>query len=370
MKKTTQRIPVVVLGARDHGKSTLISKLLLETASISHVRFAEAKKAAEVLGVTFELAHVLDSFRVERTKGMTIDTTRAIVNLGGRMYEFIDVPGHEELIKNRLTGASNATSGIWVIAANEGITHEAREHARLARFLRLEHLLVTINKMDAVDFSPERFEILSRDVQKLLKKIRVKYLTIIPVSALDGGNVLQKSVHLRWFKGPTIRHAIKNFRIASRPKAKEFIMAVQDVYGGSQIVGQVLKGTAAKGDTVRILPENRKGTIKRISFTGMGATLEIEQKASARIGRGDVITTSRKNLFKKKVVADCILLGPTGGKLTAEAHFRESIVRKLMVRQREGIFSEIELTFEDPLFIPDSFVLKKNQKIIAVCRTK
>jgi sulfate adenylyltransferase subunit 1 (EFTu-like GTPase family) len=313
---------------------------------------------------------VLDSFRVERQKGMTIDTTRAVVAMSGIMYEFIDIPGHEELIKNRLTGASNASCGIWVVAADEGITREAREHALLARFLRLEHLLVVVNKMDAVGFSPERFNLVSRDIQKLLKKIHVKYVTVIPISALDGGNLLRKSVHLRWFKGPSLQQAMRSFQISARTKSKAFIMTVQDVYRGEYIVGQVVQGTVAKGDLVRILPEDHTCRVKEITIVGGNANLEIEKYADLVVARGDVITTFRKNLFRKKVSAECIFLGPKGGKLTVESHFRESKVRTRSSRNRTGVFSEIDLVFDKPLFITDQFVLKNNRQIVSVCRAK
>lgn len=133
-----QRIPVVLLGEKNHGKSTLLGRILYETKSFPADRLKEIKKIAANSKKRFEWAHLLDSFRYERENEMTLDTTRAIAKIGNQTYEFIDVPGHKELIKNMVTGAADAEFGILVVAADEGITKQTLEHLAIAKFLKLK----------------------------------------------------------------------------------------------------------------------------------------------------------------------------------------------------------------------------------------
>ena len=214
-------IPVVILGEKDHGKSTLIGRLIYETKSMPKDRLAETAKTAKRLGKRFEWAHLLDSFRYERKNEMTLDTTRAIVKLGKTLYEFIDVPGHKELIKNMLTGASDARFAVTVIDISEGITPQTLRHMEIAEFLGIEKIMVAVNKIDKVHFSKKAYYKAIQIFSRILSKYRRDKMIFIPVSTFTGNNLIKKNSKLKWFKGPTLSKTIeKNFQSNSRPKNK------------------------------------------------------------------------------------------------------------------------------------------------------
>src|SRR3989344_1221424 len=207
-------IPIVVLAEKNHGKSTLIGRLLYETSSLSKDRISGAKSAAKKIGKRFEWAHLLDSFQYEREHEMTLDTTRALVKLGKNLYEFIDVPGHRELIKNMLTGASEARFAILVIDIKEGIKPQTLRHLEIAEFLGIEKIIVAVNKIDAAGYSEDRFKKAAGNFSGILAGHGFrKKISIIPISAFSGNNVIKRTTRLGWFKGSTLAAAIlKDFK--------------------------------------------------------------------------------------------------------------------------------------------------------------
>lgn len=206
-----ERIPIVLLGEKDHGKSTLLGRLLYETRSVPEDRLKNIK----------EWAHLLDSFRYEREYKMTLDATRVLVKLEKRLYEFIDVPGHKELVKNMLSGASQAEYGVLVIEALEGIKPQTIRHIKLALFLGIEKLIVAINKLDKIRYSFQKFSALKKDTDWMLKKFGFKKILVLPIAASRGENLTKKSKKLSWFRGPTLGEAIlKNFKPSPQDKDK------------------------------------------------------------------------------------------------------------------------------------------------------
>ncbi|MDO8523030.1 MAG: GTP-binding protein [bacterium] len=202
---------IVVLGEKNHGKSTLIGRLLYETRSIPIDRLNDVKQTIKASGKRFEWAHLLDSFVYEREHKMTLDTTRAMVKFGTRFYEFIDVPGHKELIQNMLTGASDAKFAILIVDAKEGIKNQTLKHIEIAEFLGIKKIIAIINKMDMVGYSQTTFEKIKKDLK----------MDAVPVVAKDGTNLIKKSAKLKWFRGPTLQKTIENkFKISDWAKNK------------------------------------------------------------------------------------------------------------------------------------------------------
>lgn len=203
-----------MLGEKDHGKSTLIGRLIRETKSMPDDRMRSAKNASKALGKKFEWAHLLDSFRYEKEREMTLDTTRALVKLGKKHYEFIDIPGHKELIKNMLTGAGDAKYGILVIDAEEGVKLQTLRHIEIAKFLGIKKIIVVANKMDKIGYSQSGF-----------LKIQKAFKSAIPIAASKGENVIKKSKKMPWWTGPTLQQAIfKIFKTSNGVGGKSHLL--------------------------------------------------------------------------------------------------------------------------------------------------
>ena len=215
---TTECFPIVVLGEKDHGKSTLIGRLIFETRSLPEDRMKDVRKAIKVSGKKFEWAHLLDSFRYEREHEMTLDTTRAMVNLGVKLFECIDVPGHKELIKNMLTGAGDAKFALLIIDIRAGIKPQTLKHLDIAEFLGIEKLIIAVNKVDAIGYSQTAFDEAKEKFSKILENRRLaKKASIIPVSAFLGNNLIKRTSVLGWYSGPTLCQAmLKTFRAGVR----------------------------------------------------------------------------------------------------------------------------------------------------------
>ena len=195
----------------------MIGRLIFETKSLPEDRMRDVRKAIKGRGKKFEWAHLLDSFIYEREHEMTLDTTRAMVNLGKKSFEFIDVPGHKELIKNMLTGAGDAKFAILTIDVNEGVKPQTLRHLDIAEFLGIEKIIIAVNKIDTAGYSQTRFNEAKKEITGILvKRGFTKKTEMIPISAFSGNNLIKRTRALGWFKGPTLCNAIvKEFK-ASR----------------------------------------------------------------------------------------------------------------------------------------------------------
>jgi len=210
-------ITIVLLGEKDHGKSTLIGRLIFETKSLPDDRMRDVRNALKGKGKKFEWAHLLDSFQYEREHEMTLDTTRALVNFGGKTLEFIDVPGHKELIKNMLTGAGDAKFAILMIAADEGIKSQTLRHLDIAEFLGIEKLIISVNKMDTIGYSEARFREIKEAFNRVIANREfAKKISVIPISASSGNNLIKRTNAFGWYKGPTLYMAVLKDFITTR----------------------------------------------------------------------------------------------------------------------------------------------------------
>src|SRR2546423_11440064 len=201
-------VKVVFVGHVDHGKSTLIGRILHDTGSLPQGKVEEIKKACAVEGMEFEFAFLLDALLEEQEQNITIDTTQIPFRTARRRYAIIDAPGHKEFLKNMITGASNADAAILVIAATEGVREQSRRHAYLLSLLGIRQLIVVINKMDLVDYSEELFRNIESEYRSFLSSLHLEPRWFVPASARTGDNVAARATTMGWYRGPTMLEAL------------------------------------------------------------------------------------------------------------------------------------------------------------------
>jgi sulfate adenylyltransferase subunit 1 len=300
---TPQRaFPVVITGHVDHGKSTLIGRLLYDTGTLSHDRYEEMRQSSREVGRSDEFAFVLDSFEEERRRGITIDTSQIFFSSKRRPYVIIDAPGHREFIRNMLTGASVAEAAVLVLDVSEGIQEQTRRHVWLLNMVGIRHICIAINKLDAIGYDREPYLRVSREIKALFAEMHLPApLAIMPISALTGENIASRSSVISWYYGPClleILDSLENKPLEDRP----FRFPVQDHYPAcnnhlATIVGRVEAGSLTVGMTCRLLPENRLVTIdairsypaaeRRTAACGEAVGIVLSNGAHAR--RGDIL---------------------------------------------------------------------------------
>jgi len=247
----------VIVGHVDHGKSTLIGRLLYDTDSLPPDKIDEIKKASAGLGKRTEFAYLLDHLEEERKQGITIDTTQVFFKTSKRRYVIIDAPGHVEFVKNMITGASQAEAAVLIVDVAEGVKEQTKRHSYMLSLLGLHQVVVVLNKMDLVDFAEERFDAVNKDVQKWLKSINIEPTLYIPISAIEGDNITVKSVKMNWYTGPTFLDSLDTLQNKQPPEDKPLLFPIQDVYkiADKRInVGRVEGGVIEKGAEIKILP--------------------------------------------------------------------------------------------------------------------
>ncbi len=257
-------INVVIIGHVDHGKSTLIGRLLYDSDSIMEGRVEEIQKLAEEYKRRFEFAYFIDSFDDELKEERTIDTT-GVMFKGKNLYVVTDVPGHKEFIKNMLTGASHSDVAVLVVAAEEGIQEQTGRHAFLIHMLGIKQVFVVVNKMDAVDYSEEVFNDIKSQVSQLLDNLGYQAIEYIAGSAMEGDNIYKPSENMPWYHGPTLIQALDGIEIFHEVKPLRF--AVQDTYqvnSDKVVVGRVESGSLNKGVEVVFQPSAIRGRIEKI----------------------------------------------------------------------------------------------------------
>jgi elongation factor 1-alpha len=314
MSSAKPHLNLVVIGHVDHGKSTTVGHLFYATKSIDERTIARYEEESKQLGrSSFKFAWVLDKFKEERERGLTIDLSFWKFETAKHFFTVIDSPGHRDFIKNMITGASQADGAILFISAKRG-EYEAgmgpggqtREHAFLARTMGVSQLVVAINKMDdaTVEWSQQRYEDV-RDAAKDLLKItgyNVDKIEFIPTSGWTGDNLAEKSKNMPWYTGPTLVQALDAFEVPAKPVDKPLRIPVQDVYSitgvGTVPVGRVETGVVKTGDQVVIMPQGVTGEVRTIEThhvvipeANPGDNIGFNIKGVARndIHRGDVI---------------------------------------------------------------------------------
>ncbi len=256
---------IVIVGHVDHGKSSLIGRLLFDTDSVPKDKIADVQKKCDRLGKPFEYAFLLDALEEEQEQTITIDTTSVYFSTDKKNYVIIDAPGHKEFLKNMVTGSSNADTAILMIDAEEGIKEQTRCHAYLLNLLGISEIIVVINKMDLVGYSQQKFSEIKSEILTLLSRLGLKPIDIIPISATAGDNVSSPSGNMPWYKDNCVLGSLDHFSVHYEEQ-KPLRFPVQDVYcwGKRILAGRIESGKMQVGDKVTFYPSSRKSIVKTI----------------------------------------------------------------------------------------------------------
>jgi sulfate adenylyltransferase large subunit len=292
-------------GSVDDGKSTLIGRLLLDSKAIFEDQLEAVESTSRSRGYDYtDLALLTDGLRSEREQGITIDVAYRYFATPNRKFIIADTPGHVQYTRNMVTGASTADLGLVLVDARQGLTEQSRRHAVILSLLRVPHLVLCVNKMDLVDYSEARFDEIHREFTSFATKLSIPDLTIVPISALKGDNVVTRSTNMSWYAGPSLLHHLENVHVASdrdlvdtrfpvqyvvRPKSDEY----HDYRG---YAGRVAGGIIKPGDEVLVLPSGLTSTVTGIdlfdreldeAFPPMSVTIRLEDDID--VSRGDMI---------------------------------------------------------------------------------
>lgn len=296
---------LAVIGHIDHGKSTLVGRLMFETGAVPAHMIEKYKQEAKEKGKeSFAFAWVMDSLKEERERGITIDIAHRRFDTDKYYFTVVDCPGHRDFVKNMITGASQADAAILVVAAPDGVMAQTKEHIFLSRTLGINQLIIAVNKMDASKYSEERYKEVKEQVSQLLGMVGFKASEIpfIPTSAFEGDNISKTpSPNTPWYKGPSILEALNALKTPEKPDKLPLRIPVQDAYTISGIgtvpVGRVETGIMKKGDKVVFMPTGAGGEVKSIEMhheeipqAGPGDNIgwNVRGVGKADVRRGDV----------------------------------------------------------------------------------
>jgi elongation factor 1-alpha len=294
---------LVFIGHVDHGKSTTVGRLMLETGVVpAHIIEEYKKKAAEKGKATFEFAWVMDELKEERERGLTIDVAHKRFDTDKYYFTIIDAPGHRDFVKNMITGTSQADAAVLVVSAAEGdgVQAQTREHVFLSRTLGVTQLIVAINKMDAAkpEYNEKRYNDVKEEITKLLKTVGYKIDTIqfVPISSLKNDNITKPSENMKWFKGSTFLKTLDNLKVPEKPTTLPLRLPVQDVYTitgvGTVPVGRVECGIMKVGDKITFQPADVNGEVK---------TIEMHHEQIPQALPGDNVGFNVRGISKKDV---------------------------------------------------------------------
>lgn len=301
-----QLLRFTTVGNVDDGKSTLIGRLLYDSKSIFEDQLSAVEKSSLKKGQQeIDLAMFTDGLRDEREQGITIDVAYRYFNTPNRKFIIADTPGHIEYTRNMVTGASLANAAIVLIDARKGVVEQTRRHTFIASLLQIPHLLVCINKMDLVDFSKDAFEKIVNEFEEVASKLLINDIRFIPISALRGDNVVNRSEKMAWYKGATFLDTLETLHIGSDYNKVDARLPIQTVirpqgetfidYRG--YAGKIASGIFRKGDKIIVLPSGFKSRINSITTAGkeinkafppMSVSITLDDDID--ISRGDMIT--------------------------------------------------------------------------------
>ncbi len=266
-----ESMQIVVVGHVDHGKSTVIGRLLADTNSLPQGKLDQVREKCRRNSKPFEYAFLLDTLKDEQQQGITIDSARCFFKTEKRRYIIIDAPGHVEFVKNMVTGASRAEAALLVIDASEGIRENSKRHAFLLSMLGIRQLCILINKMDLIGYQENVYADIVKQYTAFLNKINLTPQFFIPVSAIEGENITGISGKTGWYHGPTVLEALDIFKAEALPERKPFRMPVQGIYKFTKdgdtrriIAGTIETGKISVGDEVIIYPSGKKSKVKSI----------------------------------------------------------------------------------------------------------
>ncbi len=292
---------LITVGHVDHGKSTLVGRLLFDSGNIPEQEMRKLKeKAKELKKETFEFAFVMDTLKEERERGVTIDLMYKGFETQKWYFTLIDAPGHRDFVKNMIVGANQADVAIVVVSAKDGVQEQTKEHLYLSKVLGIGQLIIAVNKMDAVNYDEAKFKATKEQVGAILKTLghKVEEIPFVPVSAYVGDNVFKKSEHMPWHKGGTLYETLDaNVKPIEKLSGKPLRMSVQSVMNitgvGAVPTGKIDTGTMKPGDKVVFMPSGAKGEVRSIEMHNKPLTRPAEP--------GDNIGISIKGIGKTDV---------------------------------------------------------------------
>jgi len=327
-KKEKEHMNLVIIGHIDHGKSTTMGNILVLSGAVSDREVREMEKAAKDLDrESFKFAYFMDQLAEERKRGITIDLAFRKFETESKFFTIIDCPGHQDFVKNMITGASQADAAILVISGKVGETEaglsdigQTREHAFLAKTLGIKNLIVSVNKMDdeSVNWSEKRFNEAVRQIKELMTLVGYKDSDVqyIPASAFTGENLLKRSEKMPWYKGPSILEAIDQLKVPERPTNKALRMPIQDVYKikgtGIVPVGRIETGIMKVGQQISVTPTG---------FVGEVRTIEMHHEQLPEAKPGDNVGVNIRGITMKDIKRGdvvgpkdnpCSVVNPTG----------------------------------------------------------
>jgi bifunctional enzyme CysN/CysC len=318
-----ERMDIVAVGHVDHGKSTVIGRLMADTGSLPDGKLEQVKQMCKQNARPFEYAFLLDALKNEQAQGITIDTARCFFNTPQRHYIIHDAPGHVEFLKNMITGASRAQAALLVIDAKEGVRENSKRHGYILSMLGIRQISVLVNKMDLLDWDQAEFEAIVTEYADFLGRLGVHPTSFIPVSARDGDNIVARAAAAAWYTGPTVLEQVEDFKQLDDDLDRPFRMPLQDVYKFTEagddrriFVGTIETGRVRPGDDVVFLPSRKHSTVKTIealsgprpdeAYAGQATGLTLDTQVYAKPGelmvRADqpepvVATRIRANIF-------------------------------------------------------------------------
>ncbi|MBB2894470.1 bifunctional enzyme CysN/CysC/sulfate adenylyltransferase subunit 1 [Flexivirga oryzae] len=340
-------------GSVDDGKSTLIGRLLLDSKAIFEDQLESVEATSQSRGYDYtDLALLTDGLRSEREQGITIDVAYRYFATPRRKFIIADTPGHVQYTRNMVTGASTSDLGLVLVDARQGLTEQSRRHAVLLSLLRVPHLLLAVNKMDLVDYDQATFEKIDKEFTSFASRLNIPDLQVIPVSALQGDNVVTRSENMPWYQGPSLMHHLENVHIASDRAMRDVRFPVQYVvrpksdehhdYRG--YAGQVAGGVLKPGDEVMVLPSGMTSTIEGIdlydreldeAYAPMSVVVRLTDDVD--VSRGDMICRT-KNLPAQTQDLDAMVCWMTSAPLKP----KQKLAIKHTTRTARAIVKDVQ----------------------------
>ena len=301
-----EKMALVIVGHVDHGKSTLVGRLLADTGSLPQGKLEMVRENCRRNAKPFEYAFLLDALKDEQAQGITIDTARAFFKSATREYVLIDAPGHIEFLKNMVSGAARAEAALLVIDAQEGIQENSKRHGYLLSMLGIRQVAVCVNKMDLVGYRREAFDAIERDYRAFLRQIELEPAAFIPLAAREGENLIAPSAKMPWYQGPSVLQMLDVFKKAPSIDRKPFRLPVQGVYKFTEsedtrriVAGRVESGTLAVGDTVVFLPSAKQTRISSIEAFHAPTARSVSAGYSTGVTLAEQLYVNRGDLLCK-----------------------------------------------------------------------
>ena len=327
MADKKEHINLVFVGHVDHGKSTTVGRLLFDSGNVDEQTMRKlTEKAAELGKKGFEFAFVMDNLKEERERGVTIDLAHKKFETKKYYFTIIDAPGHKDFIKNMITGAAQADAGVVVVAANDGVMAQTKEHIFLSKTLGVNQLIIAVNKMDMVKYDEAKFNDVKKQVGDLLKTVGYdpEKIAFLPIASLKGDNIVKKSENMPWYKGKILLEQLDELFVPEKPTNLPLRLPIQDVYNITGIgvvpVGRVETGVMKIGQKIMIVP-GREGK----GVPGEVKTIEMHHEQMKEANPGDNIGFSVRGIGKKDIARGDVL-GPADNVPTVASEFTAQIV--------------------------------------------